>query len=126
MKEMVLLYNMPDREQRLKLEMLLFPLHIRLRTVKKEEYLHPLGFFIGNDNISPATEAYTGPELPDTMLIFANIPEATLNTFLAGLRRNKIGPIAHKAVLTPTNQHWNALECYQEIDAEHKAMNHDN
>ena len=56
------------------------------------------------------------------MIVFVNLPGSRLDTILAGMRRNKIGPIPHKAILTQTNQHWNVLQCFKEIDAEHKAM----
>lgn len=122
MKEMILLFNFQDRERRLALEMLLFPLHVRLRAVKKEEYLKPLGSFAGSSDVTSVDELYEGPELPHEMLVFVNLPDEKLNYILANMRRSKVGSIPHKAVLTPTNQHWNTLECYQEIAAEHEAM----
>ena len=119
---MILLFNFQDRERRLALEMLPFPLHVRLRAVQKEEYLKPLGFFAGSSDVSSTDELYNGPELPHEMLVFVNLPDEKLNYILANMRKSKVGPVPHKAVLTPTNQHWNVLECYQEIDAEHEAM----
>ena len=38
MKETILLFNAPAREELLKIETALFPLHIRLRKIKKEDY----------------------------------------------------------------------------------------
>ena len=37
MKETILLFNIPDKNKRLKLEMALFPLHVKIRYVKVEE-----------------------------------------------------------------------------------------
>ena len=44
-----------------------------------------------------------------------------MNYMLAYLRKEKI-QIPLKAVLTPTNRHWNSLELYAEIKKEHEQM----
>ena len=47
MKETILLFHVPDKEKLLKIEMALFPLHVRLKHVKEEEYHQPLGVLAG-------------------------------------------------------------------------------
>ena len=121
-KETVLLFNFQDRTQLRKLEMLLLPMKIRLKKVAKEDYLKPLGSFVNSPDVTFSDTCYDGEELPAPMIVFVNLPGSRLDTILAGMRRNKIGPIPHKAILTQTNQHWNVLQCFKEIDAEHKAM----
>lgn len=122
-KETVLIFNFQDKTALRKLEMLLLPMKIRLKKVAKEDYLKPLGSFVNSPEVTPCEDVYDKEELPAPMMIFVNLPGSRLDAILAGMRKNKIGPIPHKAILTPTNQHWNALQCYEEIDAEHKAMN---
>lgn len=123
MKETILLFHVPDKERRLKIEMALFPLKVRLRYVRPEDYSQPLGVLAGLKDLPPAEAAYTGGELPDTMLVFAFFSDNRLNQVLSALRRCGAGPLPYKAVLTPTNQHWTAAECFAEIRREHEAMN---
>lgn len=63
MKESILLFNFQNREQLLKLEMLLFPLKIRLKKIQKEDYLKPLGYFAESPDVTPSDEIYAGNEL---------------------------------------------------------------
>ena len=123
MKETILLFQIPEKEKRLKIEMALFPLHIRLKYIKPEEYSQPLGALAGLKDIVRAETPYNGEELPDTMIVFAFFDDKRLNQALAALRRCGAGPLPYKAVLTPTNQLWTASECFEEIRREHEAMN---
>ena len=54
MKETILLFHVPDKEKLLKIEMALFPLHVRLKHVKEEEYHQPLGVLAGIKDEVPA------------------------------------------------------------------------
>ena len=57
----------------------------------------------------------------DEMLVLNHFTESQMNYMLAYLRKEKI-QIPLKAVLTPTNRHWNSLELYAEIKKEHEQM----
>ena len=122
MKETILLFHAPEKEQRIKIEMALFPLKVRLRCIKPEDYNQPLGALAGLTEVPPAEAPYTGEELPDTMFVFAFFSDSHLNQVLAALRKCGAGPFPYKAILTPTNQFWTAGECFEEIKKEHEAM----
>lgn len=122
MKETILLFHAPEKEALLKIEMALFPLHIRLKKVALEDYSQPLGVLAGIKDAHPAKEAWTGEDLPDTMFVFAFFDDNRLNMALNALRKSGAGPFPYKAVLTPTNQFWTAQECFAEIKQEHEAM----
>lgn len=122
MKETILLFHVPDKEKLLKIEMALFPLHVRLKKVKPEEYSQPLGVLAGLKDAIPNETACTAEELPDTMIVFAFFDDNKLNQALAALKKSGAGPLPYKAVLTPTNQFWTAHECFAEIRQEHEAM----
>lgn len=123
MKETILLFHAPDdKEKMLKLEMALFPLHVRLKKVKLEEYNQPLGVLAGIKGAASAEGTYSGEDLSDMMLVFAFFEDSRLNQALAALRKSGAGPIPYKAILTPTNQYWTAHECFSEIRREHEAM----
>lgn len=123
MRETILIFNLTDKSTRLQIEKALFPLKLRLRYVSKENYNQPLGALAGLKELPLAEEPYIGEELPDTMFVFAFLPDAKLNQVLASLRRSGAGPFPYKAVLTPVNQFWTVPECFREIASEHEAMN---
>ena len=122
MKETILLFNPPEKDRLLKLEMALFPLRIRLKKVAPSEYNQSLGVLAGIKEMTPAEGSYDGPELPDTMLVFCFLDDSRLNQALAALRKCGAGPFPYKAILTPTNSQWTAPDCFAEIKREHEAM----
>ena len=103
MKETILLFNAPEKDRLLKIEMALFPLHIRLKRVELSDYNQPLGYLAGVKDIAPAEGTYDGAELPDTMFVFCFLSDNRLNQALAALRKSGAGPFPYKAILTPTN-----------------------
>ena len=122
MKETILLFNPPEKDRLLKLEMALFPLRVRLKKVAPSEYNQPLGVLAGIKEMTPAEGTYDGPELPDTMLVFCFLDDSRLNQALAALRKCGAGPFPYKAILTLTNSGWTAPDCFAEIKREHEAM----
>ena len=122
MKETILIFNPPEIEQLLKVEMALFPLHIRLRKIGPADYSHSLGYLAGMKDLPAAEEAYSGPELPGTLFVFCFLSDGRLDQALAALRKSGAGPFPYKAILTPTNCEWTAPACFEEIRKEHEAM----
>lgn len=122
MKETILLFNPPDKKELLKLEMALFPLHIRLKHVQLSEYNQPLGVLAGLKDIESSPDIYEGTELPDTLFVFCFLNDSRLDQVLAAIRKSGTGPFPYKAILTPTNSKWTAPDCFQEIKKEHEAM----
>ena len=122
MKETILLFNPPEKDRLLKLEMALFPLRVRLKKVAPSEYNQPLGVLAGIKEMTPAEGTYDGSELSDTMLVFCFLDDSRLNQALAALRKCGAGPFPYKAILTPTNSEWTAPDCFAEIKREHEAM----
>ena len=49
MKPIILLYHLPEGERLAKIKRALFPLGMKLRAVKKEEYLEPVGYLAGDE-----------------------------------------------------------------------------
>lgn len=122
MKETILLFNPPAKEELLKIETALFPLRIRLKKVTREDYNQPLGVLAGLKDMEPAEGVFEGDELPDTMFIFCFLSDSRLNQALAALRKCGAGPFPYKAILTPTNSTWTAPDCFSEIRLEHETL----
>ena len=122
MKETILLFNPPEKEKLLKIEMALFPLHVRLKKISPEQYNQPLGVLAGIKDMTPVEGVYSGGELPGTLFVFCFLEGNRLDQALAALRRCGAGPFPYKAVLTPTNSRWTAPDCFEEIRGEDEAM----
>ena len=122
MKETILLFNPPEKEKLLKIEMALFPLHVRLKKISPEQYNQPLGVLAGIKDMTPVEGVYSGGELPGTLFVFCFLEGNRLDQALAALRRCGAGPFPYKAVLTPTNSRWTAPDCFEEIRREHEAV----
>ena len=72
MKEMILLFNPPAKEQLLKIRSALLPLHIRIQLIKPEQYNQPLGYLAGMKDISPVEGNYAGYNV--SLLFFKQQP----------------------------------------------------
>lgn len=119
MKETILLFNITDRNTKLKLERILLPLKLRIPV---SQYGQTLAALCGlEEPVALPSESAITPSFSDPMMIFAGLSEMTLNRVLAGLRAQQIR-IPYKAILTPTNQHWTPEECFIEIKKEHEQM----
>ena len=62
-------------------------------------------------------------EMPE-LLVFSGIPEGMLDLILAEYRKEKIEPVALKAMVTPHNISWTVYELSSELAKEHAAMHH--
>lgn len=123
MKPTVLLYNFKDSVRNRKITLALMPLGFRLRKVEKENYNQPIGYIAGINEIEPVNETYEGEELEDEMLIMVGMTSAQIDSLIMAFRKNGIQKVNCKAVLTKTNQYWDALTLYQELKLEHETLN---
>ena len=115
---MVLLYNL-DTPKGAKIRRMALPLGLRTRLVTSAEYGLTLGALAEGE--APETP-WTGEGFGDELLLLVNCPGPLLDRFLQGFRRNKIPPVALKAVLTPTNRAWTSLQLREELARERAAI----
>ena len=123
MRETILLFGF-SKERQSKLMRALLPLKMRIKRIEQEQLGQPLGVLAGQQ---PAEEKQSqgkaaegcGQALGDEMLVMAGLTSARVDAVLAALRKGKAGPIPYKAVLTETNQQWNAWELLEELKQEH-------
>ncbi len=115
---LILLYNL-DTPKGTKIRRMCLPLGLRTRLVKPEEYGLPLGELV--EGTVPETP-WTGEPFSDEMLVLVNCTGPLLDRFLQGFRRNKIPPVALKAVLTPTNRTWDSAALHGELLRERQAI----
>lgn len=121
MRETVLLFNLTDREVKLRLEQALFPFRVRLKKIAPSDYDKPLGYLAGLTSEPQSSKEHGSCDFQEPMLIFAGIADRKLDSMLQSLRAKNVR-IPYKAILTPTNCAWTPDECFREIRREHEAM----
>lgn len=122
MKPTVLLYNFNDAVRGRKISLALMPLGFRLKRVNKEDYSQPIGYIAGIKGVEPVKEVYKGEELDGEMLIMAGMTNAQIDNLIMAFRKKGISKVNCKAVLTQTNQYWNAIDLYKELKLEHESL----
>lgn len=122
MKATVLLYNFQDKLYREQVKKILLVQRLSIKEVPKEEYLNPIGCYAGDEEVKVSEKRYEGMELDGEMMVFAGLSGEQIDKVLAGFRKNKVPRVNCKAVLTPTNRFWNALQLFEELKREHEAM----
>lgn len=124
MKATVLIYNFQDQKRLGGVKKTLLLMGIKFKMIPKEEYLRPIGQLFG---VSERTEIapYDGEELEQEMIVMGGIDRTVMDAMLDGFRKNGVGKIDIKAVLTPTNGSWNAVDLFRELKREHEVMHYE-
>ena len=122
MKPTVLLFNFNDKTRSTKTTAALLPLGLKLVKIKKEDYLQPLGYLAGKEDIARVDAIYEGEELSDEMMVLVNLSSKQIDQLILGLKKTGVGKIKYKAVLTATNQHWITRELFDELCEEHDML----
>ena len=117
----VLLYNFTDKERADKVKFIFVLMGIKIRSVRKEDYLQPVGALSGIADISRTDAVYDGEGFDGEMLVICGLTDPQMDQMLAYFRREGIR-IPLKAALTLTNMHWNSLELHDELVREHEAV----
>lgn len=122
MKEIILFYGFREGERFSKIKRALFPLGMRMKAVEPSDYSQPVGFLAGVKEIPASETIYDGEEFENEMMVLAGLASSRVDAVIYALRKAGVGRIDYKAVLTPTNQYWDAVTLYGEIAREHEAM----
>ena len=119
--ETVLLYNI-DPEKGRKLRFLMVRMGMRIRVVAKEDYGKAIGTLAGMKDVTLETPDYPVEYFQDEMMVMRGFTEGRLDMFLQAMRKEGIGRIDYKAILTPNNCRWNSWQLYEELKKEHEQM----
>lgn len=117
----ILLFNITDKTRYSNILKAAMPLKVKIKKVDKEDYLQPIGYLAGKKETTAVSEKYEGPELDDEMLLISDFTDTKLNQLLLALRKSSVR-INFKAVLTQTNEKWNAIELFEELRKEHEQL----
>lgn len=118
MKPMILVFNIPA-DKLSKLRFTCMRLGIQVCPVEVGDYGQTIGALCG---MADRTDAPAPEEtFTEDMLVMANFTQQLANRLLAALKQGRL-PIRLKAVVTPTNAHWNPVELHKELTAERAAI----
>lgn len=115
----VLLYHTPEGVLK-RLTPLLRQQGISVRVIRKELYTVPLEILLGLKQPDKILQN-PGIELPEPMLVMHGFSSEGVDSVLKLLRENQIR-IDLKAVTTPTNLSWTALQMFAELQREREAF----
>ncbi len=116
----VLTFNLPG-DVHARMQGLAAALGVRVRAVPPERFTLPLGAMLGIP-AGPARIPTEAGSFSDPMLLMCNLDQAQFDRFLQLLRGPGLPRIPLKAVLTPHNVSWNALQLYGELRREHERL----
>ena len=89
---------------------------IQCRPVTPEEYAQPLAALCGEGELGAAP--YEGPGFEDEMLYMAFFPHGLVHKLLDGFRQQQLPSVRLKAMMTETNQAWDAMELHRNLKEE--------
>lgn len=118
--ETVLLYHVEGDRGR-KLRGLLIQNGMKIRSIRPEQYLEPIGYLSGVKGAEPSGQIYDGEDFSEEMMVLKGIYGGRLDMLLSLMRREGIS-IELKAVVTEQNIGWNSIQLYEEIKEEHETM----
>lgn len=117
MQPVVLLFGM--EEQRVgKVRMLGILQKVKVLVVPQEAYGESLAALFG---IEEKTGASPQGPLEEEMMVMAGFSRQQFQGFLDSFRKKKIPTVALKAILTESNQHWDAYALQKELQRERAA-----
>lgn len=119
--EKLLLFQITPEEPILKIAQ---RLHLRTVSVPVCDYTKSIGQLAGFPD-NTAEKIYTGAPLEGSLLVLCDVKERHTDQLLEKLRTANLS-ITYKAILTPTNRHWNVLQLYEELHREHLAITKEN
>ena len=91
--------------------------------IDRKRYYETVGYLAGIPGLKRAGKTYRGRAFSREMIVFFGAGEDELDKFLMQYKEAQIEPVALKAVLTPYNMMWSCLQLFQELSAEHTAVN---
>ena len=118
MRPTIFTFNL--NESRLtKLRFICFKLGLLVKVVPPERFDHHIASLIGL--CEPETEPGRNT-FSDEMLLFHNMSDYQLNQLLTICKQQRFAPAALKAIVTPDNVAWTAVELHAELWQERQAV----
>lgn len=107
-----------EKERALRLAFLAMSLGVAVKNITPAQEGQTLAALCGLEDMKENPPAV---RVEEEMLVLAFLPDETADRLLRALRESGL-TVRLKAVLTPTNRHWNCGQLYREISGEAAAF----
>lgn len=122
MRELALLFNFKDQSRIEAVKRALCLAGVFVKVIPEERFGMALEALVKNESGLPLAESRER-KLDEQMIVFAGLTQQKLYLALDLLRNDSgCGEIPYKAILTATNQKWDAFTLLEELKREHAAM----
>lgn len=118
----VLLFNIQDPVRRLRIRRWLEGAGIRPVEVPASALHQRVGALLELPGFSLAAGPWLGQAPAEEMLVMFGFRGSMLGDFLRFFREQGLAPVALKAMVTPSNLSWSALELYEALRQERAAL----
>lgn len=119
-REMVLFYEPAGGAQGARLKAILVRMGVRIKNVAPDAVGQTVGHLLGRKGFE-ARENPEAPALAEPVLVLDGFTDKRLEILLREMRKEGIS-VPYKAVVTETNLGWLFHQLYDELAAEHAAM----
>ena len=119
MKKMVLVYNFSG-ERLSGVKRSLAPMKVIVKEVDKASFGEKIGCLIGAEGYAPTGAA--AEDFEEELLVMSGFNRTDIERLIIALRKNGVGRVALKAIVTNTNIDWNGHELYHAVKADHEEM----
>ena len=119
-REKALYFEPGDTVRNALVKSVLIRMGIRIRPVAPEEIGQTVGFLLGRKDFAARQQAETAV-LDAPLLVLDGLTDQRLNVLLREMKKAGAA-VSYKAVATETNLGWLLYQLYEELAAEHEAM----
>lgn len=119
-RETVLFYEPKGGAQGALLKSILVRMGVRIKNVPAEAVGQTIGCLLGRKDFD-ARENPEAPALPEPMLVLDGFTDKRLEILLREMKKSGVS-VPYKAIVTETNLGWLFHQLYEELAAEHEAM----
>lgn len=119
-RETVLFYEPEGGAQGARLKSILVRMGVRIKNVPAEAVGQTIGCLLGRKDFD-ARENPEAPALPEPMLVLDGFTDKRLEILLREMKKSGVS-VPYKAIVTETNLGWLFHQLYEELAAEHEAM----
>jgi len=116
--EKILVFQVNESDLR-KLKEITQNLRIRLLTVEKCDFRQTIGDLLDQKK-NPAAGSYEGVSITESMIVMNDFTDKRMDALLKALKREQVA-VDYKAIVTPFNKKWTALQLYFEMEKEKRA-----
>lgn len=117
----MLLFGFEDLPAILAVSAAVEPFGVEVIPVARTDYNRSIAALAGLDDVSGPAAPYAGGPLGGRMIVLCGL-EDRVQALLPELARAGAGPACVKAVLTPHNRAWSALQLFGELCRERQAL----